>query len=109
MIQLQPILKIKNLCKLHMFFFIFSCSCIILIPGSQTCHDYLVSGPNGVSDSQLSASSQLSYPPNNDGPSRGRLFTDAVKYSNGTYLHGAWSAGINNQRQYIQVGERNAR
>ncbi|KAL4228810.1 Milk fat globule-EGF factor 8 protein [Mactra antiquata] len=74
-------------------------------PGSQLCHDYLVSGKNGVKDGQLSASSvfQTGSYYDNHGPNRGRLFSDATKYPNGTYNRGAWSAGTDNQQQYIQV------
>ena len=78
-------------------------TCVSYFPGSQTCHDYLISGPNGVKDSQLSASSVFSQLPDNHGADRGRLFADATSYSNGTYQRGAWSAGTNNQMQYIQV------
>ena len=71
--------------------------------GSQACHDYLITGPHGVKDSQLSASSVWGQMPDNHGPSRGRLFSDAVRYPNGTYNRGAWVARDNTQQQYIQV------
>ena len=42
--------------------------------------------------------------PDNHGPSRARLFSDAVYYqNNGTYNRGSWVAGVTNQQQYIQV------
>lgn len=71
--------------------------------GSQTCHDYLVTGPSGVKDSQLTASSVYGQLPDNHGPDRGRLFSDATRYQNGTYNRGSWVAAVSNQQQYIQV------
>ena len=72
--------------------------------GSQACHDYLITGPHGVKDSQLSASSVYGQMPDNHGPDRARLFSDAVYYpNNGTYNRGSWVARDTNQQQYIQV------
>lgn len=76
-----------------------------LFEGAQVCHDYLVSGPHGVPDSHLSASSSWNshLPNDNNGPDRSRLFTQAYDYGNGTFYRGAWSAGVNDKNQFIQV------
>lgn len=78
---------------------------VIKSTGSQVCHDYLVSGKNTVQDNKLSASSVYQTGSNldNHGPERGRLFSDAVNYANGTYNRGGWSSAVDNQQQYIQV------
>ena len=75
------------------------------LTGSQVCHEYLVSGPHGVPDSHLTASSSWNshLPNDNNGPERSRLFTPAYDYGNGTFYRGAWSAGKNDKNQYIQV------
>ncbi|OWF47671.1 uncharacterized protein LOC110454060 isoform X2 [Mizuhopecten yessoensis] len=70
----------------------------------QVCHEYLVSGMRGIPDNKLTASSTWSNKTNDDHkPHRSRLFTTAVDYANGTYLRGAWSAGVNDKNQYIQA------
>lgn len=73
--------------------------------GAQVCHEYLVSGAHGVPDSNLKASSSWNSHLSNDnnGPDRSRLFTTAYDYGNGTFYRGAWTAGINDKNQYIQV------
>lgn len=73
--------------------------------GSQVCHDYLVSGKHPVPDGKLSASSvyQTGNVLDNHGAERGRLFSDAVIYANGTYDRGGWASAVDNQQQYIQV------
>ena len=74
-----------------------------IFSGSVDCSDYLVGGPNGVTDSQLTASSVFGqfYFNLDHGPQWGRLFTDE------TESHaGAWVAGINDQDQYIQVSKK---
>ncbi|KAH3868489.1 hypothetical protein DPMN_031639 [Dreissena polymorpha] len=79
-----------------------------IFPGAQACHEYLVSGPHGVPDSHLTASSSWNsgLPQDNNGPDRSRLFTQAYDYGNGTFYRGAWTAGQNDQNQYIQVSAR---
>lgn len=74
-------------------------------PGAQVCHEYLVSGAHGVPDSHLTATSSWNshLPNDNNGPDRSRLFTTAYDYGNGTFYRGAWTAGINDKNQFIQV------
>ena len=77
----------------------------LTIKGAQVCHEYLVSGPHGVPDNHMTASSSWNshLPNDNNGPERGRLFTQAYDYGNGTFYRGAWSAAVNDKNQYIQV------
>lgn len=65
-----------------------------------------MSGQHGVPDSHLTSSSSWNshLPNDNNGPERGRLFTQAYDYGNGTFYRGAWSAAVNDKNQYIQVG-----
>ncbi|KAL3886785.1 hypothetical protein ACJMK2_026757 [Sinanodonta woodiana] len=73
--------------------------------GAQVCHEYLVSGPNGIPDSSLTASSQWNshLPFDHNGPERARLFSLAIDFGNGTYYRGAWSAGVIDKNQYVQA------
>lgn len=66
----------------------------------HTCNEYLVSGPRGIPDSQLSASSQVSLSNN---AHRARLFLEASKYPNGFYLEGGWTADSKDQQPWLQV------
>ena len=61
---------------------------------AHPCSDQLVTGPFGVPDSQITASSAQT----DAGPERGRLNTTAT----GTLL-GAWMPTTNNKSEYIQV------
>ena len=74
----------------------------LLRVSDSTCRDYLVSGPNPVSDSQLTASS-IKNNGNNFGPGQARLHNIKVTYPNGTYDAGIWSPASQNSNQYIQV------
>lgn len=73
--------------------------------GAQVCHEYLVSGQHGVPDPHLTASSSWNshLPNDNNGPDRSRIFTTAYDYGNGTFYRGAWTSGIRDKNQYIQV------
>lgn len=78
---------------------------IIIFPGGpQVCHEYLISGSNGIPDNKLTATSTWSNSSNQDGhPYRARLFNSGFNFGNGTYLVGGWVAGVNDKQQYIQV------
>ncbi|XP_045208431.2 uncharacterized protein LOC123560269 [Mercenaria mercenaria] len=67
---------------------------------SQQCHEYLISGPRGIPDSQLSASSRLSLSNN---AHRARLFLEIDKYPSGFTLEGGWTAASNDTQPWIQV------
>lgn len=70
--------------------------------GPQVCHEYLISGPHGIPDNKLTASTTFNNNSNSDySPSRGRLFLQSVR--NTTYMMGGWSAAVNNPSQYIQA------
>ncbi|XP_022321816.2 uncharacterized protein LOC111123645 [Crassostrea virginica] len=72
--------------------------------GPDVCHENLVTGPRGVADSQITASSTHSNSTSDDyAPYRGRLYSFSQSFSNGTYLNGGWSAKYNDKNQYIQV------
>jgi len=70
--------------------------------GVSQCHEYLVSGPRGVPDGQLSASSQETISSN---AHRGRLYTGTYKYPNGYYLEGAWTADPADTQPWLQASE----
>jgi len=63
------------------------------------CWDHLISGPRGIPDSQLSASSTHNNGGNLHDPKYGRLHF----YSGGTKPAAAWSARTNNDQQFIEV------
>ncbi|XP_052804623.1 uncharacterized protein LOC128234426 [Mya arenaria] len=65
--------------------------------GVTQCHEFLVSGPRGVPDGQLSSSSRLAIANN---AHRGRLYTD-VDVQRG--LEGAWTADPADSNPWIQV------
>lgn len=74
------------------------------LSGHQVCHQHLVSGPNGVRDTQIQVSTRFTNGSRNDfGPARGRLHTPTIDYHNGTVLGGGWSAALNDKSQFIQV------
>ena len=76
------------------------------LAGPQVCHQYLVSGPNAVADTQIMASTRFTNgSAYNFGPARGRLHTPNVDFQNGTVLGGGWSAAKNDQSQFIQVNQ----
>ncbi|WAR04321.1 CPXM1-like protein [Mya arenaria] len=64
--------------------------------GVTQCHEFLVSGPRGVPDGQLSSSSRLAIANN---AHRGRLYTD-VDVQRG--LEGAWTADPADSNPWIQ-------
>ncbi|XP_069115565.1 discoidin, CUB and LCCL domain-containing protein 2-like [Argopecten irradians] len=69
---------------------------------SDPCAHNLVTGPYGVPDDHITASSSLNgniYA----GPERGRLNTTASQLANGTYLQGSWAPTQNSKKEYIQV------
>lgn len=66
----------------------------------HTCHEYLISGPHGVPDAQLSASSALTFSNN---AHRARLYLEIKKYPNGFMLEGAWTANTSDKQPYIEV------
>ncbi|CAG2203922.1 unnamed protein product [Mytilus edulis] len=74
------------------------------LTGHQVCHQYLVSGPKGVTNTQIQASTFFT-----NGSShyfradRARLHTPTIDFRNGTVLGGGWSAAINDKNQFIQV------
>lgn len=72
--------------------------------GPDVCHENLVTGPRGVPDNQITASSTYSNSSgDNYAPYRGRLYSFSQSFQNGTYLNGGWSARSNDKNQYIQV------
>ena len=79
----------------------------ILSTGDGLCsYNYLISGSNGIPDSQITASSDwgASNPAykTDSGPSRSRINT--TYYMDGTVKRiGCWSAFNSDQQQYIQV------
>ena len=72
----------------------------ILKTDAHTCHEYLISGPRGVPDAQLSASSALTFSNN---AHRARLYLEIKKYPNGFMLEGAWTANTSDKQPYIEV------
>ncbi|OWF43624.1 discoidin, CUB and LCCL domain-containing protein 2-like [Mizuhopecten yessoensis] len=69
---------------------------------SDPCAQNLVTGPYGVPDDHITASSSLNgniYA----GPERGRLNTTASQLPNGTYIQGSWAPTQNSKKEYIQV------
>ncbi|XP_060081436.1 discoidin, CUB and LCCL domain-containing protein 2-like [Ylistrum balloti] len=75
---------------------------IALAASSDPCAQNLVTGPYGVPDDHITASSSLNgniYA----GPERGRLNTTATQLANGTYLQGSWAPTQNSKKEYIQV------
>ncbi|XP_021367145.1 inactive carboxypeptidase-like protein X2 [Mizuhopecten yessoensis] len=70
------------------------------------CRKHFLSGPDGVADSSLTASSTYknnSDPKHDYGPSRGRLNVTEVKDASGMTLIGGWSADKNDVHQFIEV------
>ncbi|XP_033758449.1 discoidin, CUB and LCCL domain-containing protein 2-like [Pecten maximus] len=73
-----------------------------LAASTDPCAHNLVTGPYGVPDDHITASSSLNgniYA----GPERGRLNTNASQLANGTYLQGSWAPTQNSKKEYIQV------
>ncbi|KAJ8320867.1 hypothetical protein KUTeg_002454 [Tegillarca granosa] len=75
------------------------------LTATPVCENQLVTGPFGVSDGQLSASSERNKNNSKEDYSakRGRLQTLETKDNNGNTLMGAWSAETINNNQYLQV------
>ncbi|KAK3107420.1 hypothetical protein FSP39_014196 [Pinctada imbricata] len=73
--------------------------------GPQVCHEYLVSGKNGVDNSKMTATSTWTNATANmdHAPYRARLYNPAQRLQNGTYVSGGWSSKDNDKHQYIQA------
>ena len=81
-----------------------------VISAGTVCNHYLISGPYGIHDNQLTASTEYgtTYPQNNwvTAPNKSRIDTSYyTTVVNGvTFQHsGCWLPGVVDQNQYIQV------